>query len=152
MAAKASMGKLPLKGVKVLELAGLAPVPFAGMLLADFGASVCRINRTNETFSLDSLSRGKKSICLNLKSEKGVSIFRRLASSSDVLIEPFRPGIMEKLKIGPEDLFGINDKLIYVRLNGKFYFFFSLDTQSIGCLHVDRLTVVRSVVNITFSK
>ena len=119
MAAKAGMAKLPLKGIKVLELAGLAPVPFAGMLLADFGASVCRVNRTNETFSLDSLARGKQSICLNLKSEKGVDVFRRLASTSDVFIEPFRPGIMEKLKIGPEDLFGMNDKLIYVRLNGE---------------------------------
>ena len=111
--------KLPLNGIKVLELAGLAPVPFAGMVLADFGASVCRVNKTNENFTLDSLARGKKSICVDLKSETGRNVFKRLISKSDVLIEPFRPGVMEKLEIGPEDLFKLNKRLIYTRINGK---------------------------------
>ena len=111
--------KMPLNGIKVLELAGLAPVPFTGMILADFGAKVCRVNRTNESFTLDSLSRGKQSICLDLKSSKGQDVLKRLASSSDVIIEPFRPGIMEKLGLGPNKLLELNDRLIYTRLNGK---------------------------------
>ena len=121
--------KLPLTGIKVLELAGLAPVPFAGMVLADFGANVCRVSKTNENFTLDSLGRGKKSICVDLKSQVGRNVFKRLVSNSDVLIEPFRPGVMEKLKIGPENLFKLNERLIYTRINGKsfiFYFFIFL--------------------------
>ena len=119
MAAPTVTRKLPLTGIKVLELAGLAPVPFAGMVLADFGANVCRVNKTNESFTLDSLGRGKKSICVNLKSEVGRNVLKRLISKTDVLIEPFRPGVMEKLEIGPEILLKMNEKLIYTRINGK---------------------------------
>ena len=108
-----------MTGIKVLELAGLAPVPFAGMVLADFGANVCRVNKTNESFTLDSLGRGKKSICVNLKSEVGRNVLKRLISKTDVLIEPFRPGVMEKLEIGPEILLKMNERLIYTRINGK---------------------------------
>lgn len=119
MAAPTVTRKLPLTGIKVLELAGLAPVPFAGMVLADFGANVCRVNKTNESFTLDSLGRGKKSICVNLKSEVGRNVLKRLISKTDVLIEPFRPGVMEKLEIGPEILLKMNERLIYTRINGK---------------------------------
>ena len=119
MAAPSVTRKLPLTGIKVLELAGLAPVPFAGMVLADFGANVCRVNKTNENFTLDSLGRGKKSICVNLKSEVGRNVIKRLVSKTDVLIEPFRPGVMEKLDIGPENLLEINQRLIYTRINGR---------------------------------
>ena len=119
MAAPTVTRKLPLTGIKVLELAGLAPVPFAGMVLADFGANVCRVNKTNESFTLDSLGRGKKSICVNLKSEIGRNVLKRLVSKTDVLIEPFRPGVMEKLEIGPDILLKMNERLIYTRINGK---------------------------------
>ena len=111
--------KLPLSGIKVLELAGLAPVPFAGLILADFGAQVCRVDRVGENSTTDTLSRGKRSISLDLKSTKGVNVFKRLSKTTDVLIEPFRPGVMEKLGIGPSELCKSNEKLIYVRLNGK---------------------------------
>lgn len=110
--------KLPLAGTKVLEFAGLAPVPFAGMVLADFGAQVSRIDRCG-AHSQDVLARGKRSISLDLKSKLSVDIVKRLCKHSDILIEPFRPGVMEKLNLGPKDLCGINEKLIYVRLNGK---------------------------------
>ena len=114
--------KLPLAGVKVLELAGLAPVPFAGMVLADYGANVVRIDRIGNPVVEDCLARGKRSVSLDLKSERGQSVLKRLCKKSDVLIEPFRPGVMEKLHLGPKDVLEVNEKLIYVRLNGMFFF------------------------------
>eukprot|EP00112_Aurelia_sp_Birch-Aquarium-sp1_P020676 Seg5389.3 transcript_id=Seg5389.3/GoldUCD/mRNA.D3Y31 product="alpha-methylacyl-CoA racemase" protein_id=Seg5389.3/GoldUCD/D3Y31 len=108
----------PLRKIKVLELAGLAPVPMAGMILADFGASVLRIDKFGDTLAPDRLARGKQSIQINLKTAKGVEIVKKLSRSSDVLIEPFRPGVMEKLGIGPETLMKENEKLIYARLTG----------------------------------
>lgn len=109
----------PLRKIKVLELAGLAPVPMAGMILADFGASVLRIDKFGDTLAPDRLARGKQSIQINLKTAKGVEIVKKLSRSSDVLIEPFRPGVMEKLGIGPETLLKENEKLIYARLTGN---------------------------------
>ncbi|XP_057305605.1 alpha-methylacyl-CoA racemase-like [Hydractinia symbiolongicarpus] len=109
---------LPLSGIRVLEFAGLAPAPFAGMILADFGANVFRVDRAGETSTLDSLSRGKRSISLNLKSKKGVDVIRRLSSNTDILLEPYRPGVMEKFGLGPEALCGVNERLVYTRLNG----------------------------------
>ena len=109
----------PLKKIKVLELAGLAPVPMAGMILADFGASVLRIDKFGDALAPDRLARGKKSIQINLKTSIGVEIVKKLSRSSDVLIEPFRPGVMEKLGLGPEALMKENEKLIYARLTGK---------------------------------
>ncbi|XP_011634761.1 alpha-methylacyl-CoA racemase [Pogonomyrmex barbatus] len=106
-----------LKGIKVLELAGLAPGPFCGMILADFGASVIRIDKIGAP-ALDSLGHGKRSIALNLKSEKGINIFKKLSDQSDVIIDTYRKGVMEKLKIGPNDLMATNKKLIYARLTG----------------------------------
>ncbi|CAL7946845.1 unnamed protein product [Xylocopa violacea] len=109
---------MPLKGIKVLELAGLAPGPFCGMLLADFGASVIRVDKINGSFSVDSLGHGKRSIALNLKSYQGTDVFKKLSNQNDILIDPYRPGVMERMKLGPEELMKTNNKLIYARLSG----------------------------------
>ncbi|CAG2105817.1 unnamed protein product [Medioppia subpectinata] len=108
---------MALKGVKVLELAGLAPAPFCGLVLSDFGAQVLRIDRPHNR-QPDCLKRGKKSIFIDLKSAKGKEIVKRLSVGADVVIEPFRPGVMESLSLGPKDLMAINDRLIYARLTG----------------------------------
>lgn len=111
---------MALRGLKVLELSGLAPVPFCGMLLADYGASVIRVDRPDDrqTSRLDRLARGKRSISIDLKIPTGVEVFRRLSSNADVLIEPFRPGVMEKLGLGPDVLLKENQRLIYTRVSG----------------------------------
>lgn len=109
---------MALKGIKVLELAGLAPGPYCGMILADFGASVIRVDKIGGQASLDCLGHGKRSIALNLKSEKGINIFKKLSDQSDVIIDTYRRGVMEKLKIGPKELMATNEKLIYARLTG----------------------------------
>ncbi|CAF3839331.1 unnamed protein product, partial [Rotaria sordida] len=111
---------MALRGLKVLELSGLAPVPFCGMLLADYGASVIRIDRKDDQHNtrLDRLARGKRSISIDLKMPAAIDIFRRLSSQADVLIEPFRPGVMEKLGLGPDVLLNDNKRLIYTRVSG----------------------------------
>ena len=111
---------MALRGLKVLELSGLAPVPFCGMLLADYGASVIRIDRPDDrqTARLDRLARGKRSISIDLKLPAGVDVFRRLSSTADVLVEPFRPGVMEKLGLGPDVLLNDNKRLIFARVSG----------------------------------
>ena len=113
-----------LQGVKVLEFSGLAPVPYAGMILADFGASVTRIDRVKRTGlgALDRLGRGKRSVAIDLGSAKGIEAVKRLSQNSDVLIEPFRPGVMEKLGLGPDILTKDNPKLIYARLTGWYWY------------------------------
>lgn len=100
-----------------MEFAGLAPVPFAGMILADFGASVTTVDRVGE-MSIDTMTRNKRSLAVNLKDSRGKRIVTSLASKSDVLLEPFRPGVMEKLGLGPEHLMPLNPQLIYARLTG----------------------------------
>ena len=92
----------PLIGTRVIELAGLAPGPFAGMILADFGAEVVRIDRPNANTSRDQLAGRKQSVVLDLKSDAGKAVLYKLVSKADVLIEPFRPGVMEKLGLGPD--------------------------------------------------
>ena len=110
---------MPLKGIKVLELSGLAPGPFCGMVLGDFGATVIKVDKAHTiNGDRDSLSHGKRSIALNLKSVQGIDVFKKLSDQSDVLIDPFRPGVMEKLKLGPTDLMKTNKGLIYARLTG----------------------------------
>ncbi|KAF5647710.1 alpha-methylacyl racemase [Fusarium sp. NRRL 25303] len=111
----------PLTGIKVLEFAGLAPGPYAGMLLADAGASVLRIDRARPDASApteDMLARHKSSIAVDLKSERGVALIRRLVAEADVLIDPFRPGVLEKLSLGPDELCRLNPRLIYGRMTG----------------------------------
>ncbi|KIJ52485.1 hypothetical protein M422DRAFT_156403 [Sphaerobolus stellatus SS14] len=113
----------PLAGIKVIEFAGLAPGPFCGLFLADWGASVIRVDRASPkpTVSLDLLARGKRSVALNLKSSTGIQLAKKLITEADVLIDPFRPGVLEKLGLGP-DVFlgeeGLNKRLIYTRVVG----------------------------------
>ncbi|KAF9172274.1 hypothetical protein BGX21_005174 [Mortierella sp. AD011] len=108
----------PLAGLKVLEIAGLAPAPFAGKILSDFGADVVRIDRASSVMNLDVLAQNKRSIALNLKSSAGIETLIRLCEKADVIIEPFRPGVMEKLGLGPEVLLKRNPRLIYARMTG----------------------------------
>jgi len=106
-----------LEGIRVVEMAGLAPVPYCGMILADFGADVVRVDRVGSR-SADFLARGKRSVAVDLKKPEGVETVLRLADKADVLIEPFRPGVMERLGLGPEVAQGRNPKLVYGRLTG----------------------------------
>ncbi|XP_073476971.1 alpha-methylacyl-CoA racemase [Aquarana catesbeiana] len=109
---------MALAGVQVLELAGLAPAPFCGMILADFGATVIRVDKAKSSVASGTLARGKRSIALDLKSLGGVSVLKKLCKRSDVLIEPFRHGVMENLGLGPDVLMKENPRLIYARLTG----------------------------------
>jgi alpha-methylacyl-CoA racemase len=114
----------PLAGVRVLELAGLAPGPFAGMMLADHGAEVLRVDRVatvaknGDRPRTDVMDRGKRTIGLDLKSPEGVAAFKELAAKADVVIEVFRPGVAERLGIGPDDLRAVNERLVYGRMTG----------------------------------
>lgn len=83
---------MALRGILVVELSGLAPGPFCGMILADFGAQVVRVDRPNTRGDGGVLSRGKRSLVLDLKQPRGVSVLRRLCARADVLLEPFRCG------------------------------------------------------------
>ncbi|KAM6901287.1 alpha-methylacyl-CoA racemase [Lycodopsis pacificus] len=109
---------MALAGVRVIELAGLAPAPFCGMILADFGAKVIRVDRTKTGMSLDTQGRGKRSVAVNLKTPEGVTLLRKLCVQSDVVLEPYRKGVMEKLGLGPQELLKENPQLIYARLTG----------------------------------
>lgn len=83
---------MALAGVRVIELAGLAPAPFCGMILADFGAKVIRVDRTKVAMALDTQARGKQSVAINLKTAEGVTLLRKLCVQSDVVLEPYRKG------------------------------------------------------------
>ncbi|OBS59205.1 hypothetical protein A6R68_09669, partial [Neotoma lepida] len=107
-----------LRGIRVVELAGLAPGPFCGMVLADFGAQVVRVDRPGSAGDVSFLARGKRSLVLDLKRQQGAAVLRRMCARVDVLLEPFRCGVMEKLQLGPETLLQDNPKLIYARLSG----------------------------------
>uniref|UniRef100_A0A3P9LQY2 Alpha-methylacyl-CoA racemase n=1 Tax=Oryzias latipes TaxID=8090 RepID=A0A3P9LQY2_ORYLA len=109
---------MALTGVRVIELAGLAPAPFCGMILADFGAKVIRVDRTKTLTNLDTLARGKLSVAINLKTSEGISLLKNLCVQSDVVLEPYRKGVMEKLGLGPHELLKQNPRLIYARLTG----------------------------------
>ena len=113
---------LPLRGIKVLELEGLAAAPFAGLVLADFGADVVRVDRRGrdaDPYGTTSLGGGKRSVALDLKAPADAATLREMAGCADVLIEPYRPGVMERLGLGPEDLMGDhNPGLVYARLTG----------------------------------
>ncbi len=101
----------PLNGYTVLELAGIGPAPMGGMVLADMGAEVIRIDRASNAPGLhmtDVSSRGKKSVALNLKDPAGIETLLRMVENADVIIDPFRPGVCEKLGIGPDVCFERN--------------------------------------------
>ena len=115
----------PLTGLKIVELAGIGPAPLCCSLLSDLGASVLRIDRNFDSKlgvprdrRTDLLRRGRKSVSIDLKTPKGVQTVIRLIEVSDVVVDPFRPGVTEKLGIGPEDCFVSNKKLIYARMTG----------------------------------
>ena len=111
----------PLKGIKIIEMAGIGPGPFAGMLLADMGAEVISVERKTDPHKNrlpDCSRRGKRSIAINLKSEEGIATLLQLVEKADVLFEGFRPGVMERLGIGPEACLKRNPKLIYGRMTG----------------------------------
>ncbi len=110
-----------LSGYRVIEMAGMGPCPMAGMLMADMGAEVICIDRNNNDDLLggkDMSRRGKKSIIVNLKSDGGREALLKIIASADILIEGFRPGVMEKLGVGPEDCHAVNPALIYGRMTG----------------------------------
>ena len=112
----------PLSGIRVLEFAGLGPAPYAGMLLADLGADVLRIDRpgNEELFPIEraAVDRGRRSLLLDLKDPESINLCLRIAEKADVLIEGFRPGVMERLGLGPDAALARNPKLIYGRMTG----------------------------------
>ena len=115
----------PLDGIKVIEMAGLAPSPYCGMLLSDFGADVIIVDRLTKgtpeipyIMKKSPFDRGKKSMRVNLKSEGGIKILKRMIQEADVLVEPYRPGVMESLGLGPDDALELNPGLVYARLTG----------------------------------
>src|SRR5215469_12395127 len=113
----------PLGGVKVIEVASLAPAPFGCMVLADLGADVLRIDRPDRSGRqqlppVDPLCRSRRSIRLDLKDPAGVDILLRLAADADVLVEAFRPGVAERLGFGPEVCAERNPRLIFARMTG----------------------------------
>jgi alpha-methylacyl-CoA racemase len=115
----------PLAGVKVLELEAIGPGPFCGMMLADMGADVLLVDRPNDPqlgFErdrwFDTMLRGRRSVTLDLKSPDGVAAALALAAKADALIEGFRPGVMERLGLGPDVLLARNPKLVYGRMTG----------------------------------
>jgi alpha-methylacyl-CoA racemase len=112
----------PLHGYKVIELAGIGPAPFCAMMLADMGADVVRVERANAAADAppprDCLLRNRRSIALNLKHPDGVATLLRLIDGADVLLEGFRPGVMERLGAGPEACLGRNPRLVYGRMTG----------------------------------
>lgn len=110
----------PLQGVKVIELAGIGPGPFCGMMLSDMGADVIRVDRITSSTRAprDIMQRNRKSIAVNLKSEEGRDVVLRMAETADALFEGFRPGVTERLGLGPDDCFARNKKLVYGRMTG----------------------------------
>ena len=116
--------RAPLDGVRVIELAGIGPAPFCGMMLADHGADVIRIDRpegndpVGQDQRRDVLLHSRRSITLDLKQPKSVEIVKSLIESADGLIEGFRPGVAERLGLGPDILMKLNPSLVYGRMTG----------------------------------
>ena len=109
----------PLNGLKIVEMGGIGPAPFAAMMLADHGAEVIRVERSGMIgFEKDPLRRSRRSISLDLKHEEARDVVRRLAARADGLIEGYRPGVMERLGLGPDELLKDNPKLVYGRVTG----------------------------------
>jgi alpha-methylacyl-CoA racemase len=114
----------PLHGVRVVELAGLGPAPFAAMLLADLGADVIRIDRPGgDDLSAgpppyDLLMRGRRRVAVDLRRPEGVRVVKELVAAADALVEGFRPGVAERLGLGPDDCLAVNPRLVYGRMTG----------------------------------
>lgn len=121
------MASGPLAGMKILEFAGIGPVPFLGMLLSDMGADVIRIDRKHKSDNrlsvtgdtrFDVASRGRRSVALDLKNPDAIETCMLLAEKADAIIEGFRPGAMERLGLGPDQMLARNPRLVYGRLTG----------------------------------
>jgi alpha-methylacyl-CoA racemase len=110
----------PLHGLRVVELAGIGPGPHAAMILGDLGADVVRIERPTASANpaRDSMLRNRRSVTADLKSPEGKELVLKLVAKADVLIEGFRPGVTERLGLGPEDCAAVNERLIYGRMTG----------------------------------
>jgi alpha-methylacyl-CoA racemase len=112
----------PLEGLKIIEISGIGPAPFGAMLLADMGAEVIRVERPGggmfPSSPLDFLSRGRRCISIDLKRPEGVELLLKLVDSADGLLEGFRPGVMERLGLGPDVCLERNPRLVYGRMTG----------------------------------
>lgn len=108
----------PLAGLRVLEFSGIGPGPHVAMLLADLGAEVVRIDRPGAMPGNPVVERARHRLAVDLKSEDGKAAVRAAAANADVLIEGFRPGVMERLGLGPEELLSLNPRLVYARMTG----------------------------------
>lgn len=111
----------PLKGIKVIEMAGIGPGPFCAMMLSDMGAEVIRVDRLAHKGSghkANVLNRGRRSIAVDLKNPEGVATVQRLIDGADVVIEGFRPGVMERLGFGPDACLNRNSRLVFGRMTG----------------------------------
>jgi alpha-methylacyl-CoA racemase len=112
----------PLSGVRVVELAGIGPAPFAVMLLADMGASVVRVDRagpaSGDYAPNPVMERGRRSIAVNLKDPAGADVVRRLVARADVVVESYRPGVAERLGVGPSECLAANPRVVYGRMTG----------------------------------
>ena len=116
----------PLAGLKVIEMAGIGPAPMCAMLLADLGATVLRIDRQqpsglglpNQTTRFNIMNRSRHAIAVDLKRPEGIALVLRLVEQADALIEGFRPGVMERLSLGPETCLKRNPKLVFGRMTG----------------------------------
>ena len=114
------MGQGPLSGLKVVEFAGIGPGPFCGMLLSDLGADVVRIDRKGQgrASPADITSRGRRSVGLDLKTPAAIETCLKLTEGADVVFEGFRPGVMERLGLGPDVALARNPRLVYGRMTG----------------------------------
>lgn len=111
----------PLKGLKIIEMAGIGPGPFCGMVLADLGAEIIRVDRASAIGTgskKEPSNRGKKSIAVDLKAKEGVEVVLKLVETADAIFEGFRPGVMERLGIGPEVCMARNDRIVFGRMTG----------------------------------
>jgi alpha-methylacyl-CoA racemase len=115
----------PLEGIKVIEIAGIGPGPFCCMMLADMGAEVLRVDRNDKVElgivmepRFNVLNRGRRSVGVNLKTPQGVAIVKRLIADADALVEGFRPGVMERLGLGPGECLALNPRLVFGRMTG----------------------------------
>ncbi len=112
----------PLNGYRIVEMAGLGPAPFCAMLLSDMGADVVRIDREGGSnpldLKIDVLNRGRRSVALNLKTPEGIATAFALIARADAVIEGYRPGVMERLGLGPEECLAKNPRLVFGRMTG----------------------------------
>ena len=108
----------PLRGFRVIELAGIGPGPFCGMMLSDMGAEVIRVDRIGGGRGRDVLARNRRSIAIDLKRPEGVEVVLKLVETADGLFEGFRPGVTERLGLGPEECMARNARLVYGRMTG----------------------------------